>query len=405
MLWEEQPGGSVRKRITGAIAAAGLSAAAWSVMPVHHLPAGAGASTYLQVDFVTSTTGFVLAERGSTFWLERTTDGGSTWSAKQVPFGVPSHPPNKPGEGIQTLHFLNGSHGWVLGLTGKHCVPEGDESKCAFSVFTTSNGGTSWQKIFHVSSSASIDAMAPTGTGTGLVVTSSCKGSSTTNRTCGYAQRTHSTSDGGRAWKIDRWNLGRITSFSWTSARAGWVAAEMPGQPNCAAGLYRTTNGGRSWRLMLHLPHECSLSFAFHGADGWAASATLAACNAGGCNEQLRATSNEGKSWHYLQSGSSWTGGDGFVEQVGLVDSHHGYLVFALGANLNTGGGIATSQDGGKTWTRSYPCYAVEPGGGSSPSPKELWLAGTWVSYCSQPRGSGLFTSTSWGAAWKQISP
>lgn len=363
--------------------------------------------TYLQVDFVNDTDGFVTAQRGAHFWLATTVNDGSSWTLSKLTFGLELPTGSVTREsGIDSgLSFASATTGMTAGYKGSKCASPADQSGCSPAVFVTTDGGRTWRRRMTLDPSKVIDGVEMATQRIGLVIVSSCKGLGTAAGGCGFDQKIFETRDAGLSWWSVHWNLGHVSDLHWRGASDAWMATgPAPGDSDCAGSLYRTSDGGGSWTRVLRLKSECDLVSGFAGPDGWLATAQAAGCTAGGCPEKLRATGDNGKKWKLTQGTTTWTGTDGFLEAAGLVDPLHGLLTFTLGSSLDTEGGIATSSDGGKTWNRSYPCYSIEPGGASAPSSGQLWLAGSWVSYCSQPRGTGLFESGDWGLAWKQVT-
>ncbi|HEV3310635.1 MAG TPA: hypothetical protein VG815_08970, partial [Chloroflexota bacterium] len=181
------------------------------------------------------------------------------------------------------------------------------------------------------------------------------------------------------------------------------------GMQACDSTVSMTQDGGRHWKRVLGLTSECQAIGWFSGAkEGWEASNENAKCDSDGCpTEVLRQTRNGGKSWTMPQGlhSQKWTGMTGFAQELQFASGRRGWITFQLGSSLNTAGGIAATSDAGRTWKRYLPCYEVEPGGVSSVAADTLWLAGTWVSYCSQSRQSGLFRSIDWGVHWQQVRP
>jgi photosystem II stability/assembly factor-like uncharacterized protein len=362
---------------------------------------------YLQVDFTSVSNGVVTAQRGTSFWLETTNDGGTIWTSHRLRFALfaAADASTEPAVFGRTMSFIDSKHGWMAGYNRTSCPSSTPDSKCELEVLATHNGGSSWSTVLSLPHADSVDSIQMVSKNYGWVISSQCKKvAGGESQRCGYNQRIRQTRDGGRTWNQVSWQQGSLTQLAWSDASAAWMAAgNRTGDLTCAGALYRTTDGGSSWTKKLTLAHQCQIAFAFSGTAGWVATTTASACTSGGCPEQVRVTSNGGKSWT-LGSGQPPLQAEGFLQDAELFDSQHGYLTFALGGSLNTEGGIVTTPDGGKTWSRSYPCYSILPGGASSPSAESLWVAGTWVSYCSQPRGTGLFESTDWGQEWKQVS-
>lgn len=309
---------------------------------------------------------------------------------------------------MSPVEFSSGTHGWIAGYSLQGCAKRkaAAKSRCPGALFVTSDRGRTWKRLLTVARSSRIDGFQFVGKGRGWVLVSACGRTRAGDVICGLSQSVLKTDDGGRHWSKAAWHIGHVNNFQWTTPTDGWASnGPAAGRSSCSGSLFRTADGGASWARILRLSGQCDLIPTMGpGGVGWVASTDAATCGAGGCPaEELRKTVDGGRSWQLIQASSTWTGTSGFLRSAADLDGAHGYLGFDLGTNLDTQGGIALTVDGGKTWKRSFPCYNVQAGGVAAPSTGTLWVAGSWVSYCSQPRGTGLFTSGDWGQHWTQV--
>lgn len=75
---------------------------------------------FFDVDFITSTDGWVVGSGGSVL---HTTDGGGTWSVRQLPLKYERL-------WLASVRFLDAARGWIAGDEG--------------AIFSTNDGGETW---------------------------------------------------------------------------------------------------------------------------------------------------------------------------------------------------------------------------------------------------------------------
>ncbi len=197
----------------------------------------------------------------------------------------------------------------------------------------------------------------------------------------GAAQTLVATKDGGRHWSV----IGRPPSpyceVEFIDVAHGWCVEMGAAAGTDEVVLYRTTNGGRSWKLGSRsasatgapgkpgsLPSVCEKRLVFISeTEGWASFA----CNAGkvGSVSPLFETTDAGRSWsdasisplppgYISENGSpaAWVGSplfDGSTGAAGLSDDANGHLVSLIYRTI----------DGGSSWQPVLP-----------PGPPHYWL-------------------------------
>jgi photosystem II stability/assembly factor-like uncharacterized protein len=399
--------------ITGVLALM-LAAGAAELVAGHRLArSSAPATTYLSMSFPSNGTGFVTASRGAAFLLFSTTNGGRSWHHFKLHFGidVPQIAPGTTEAMMGATEFLDASRGWIAGYSLGHCEAGQPQSQttCPDGLYTTRMGGKTWTRQLALGVGSNLDGFQMVNRKTGWAMTSQCH-LAKAQATCGYQQVVERTKDGGKHWARVRWSVTNVAGFHFLDSKRGWAVTRPPaGSSACYSAVYVTTTGGRKWARKLRLPSQCQTLAVFPDlSHGWVLSADAASCGTGGCaTTQLRRTRDGGHSWVVEQGATktAWDATSGFPQEMGFSDLRHGWVTFRLGTSLETAGGIAVTTNGALTWKRSLPCYQVEPGAATIRGNAHLWLAGSWVSYCSQAKGSGLFRSADWGRTWQQIWP
>lgn len=173
---------------------------------------------------------------------------------------------------------------------------------------------------------------------------------SMTGWAAGDAGAVYRTTDGGRSWKPllsgTPSNINYIYFVDWNT---GWMIGEKSTRDEDSETLlYLTTNGGKTWS---HKPLPNILSVYFIDArNGWAVgrNATLMKTTDGG-NEWVKIDSMEKLIGLPVES-TSYTYG---FRDIHFVDAQRGWLVgnFYGRARSNIGG-VFTTEDGGATWKR-----------------------------------------------------
>jgi photosystem II stability/assembly factor-like uncharacterized protein len=181
------------------------------------------------------------------------------------------------------------------------------------------------------------------------------------------------TSDGGKSWvtlaSLEILPAGGLTQLRFVDARSGWLLTSvlLPGTvggcappstapPQCRTVIFRTSDGGRSWREQLSVEQPSKLGPGLRGLSAvddrhaWAIrlAASGVACSPFNCNLEVVATS-DGERWESVALLPA------FSDQLDFIDQRRGWAATYTARNepgqpLNTATVIAT-HDGGRTWT------------------------------------------------------
>jgi len=181
----------------------------------HRLPAQPGIDA-ARISFPTAQVGYVADVSGG---LVRTDDAGKSW-----------HSVRKRGRDLQDAVFFSASGGLVGG---------------DFGLLRTDDGGSSWQQVA-VKPRLRFDQLAVLDARHWWLAGRACPRSSGFDKVaCGGNDFLLETADGGQSWtaiRFARFPFGASLSFA--SLKVGYVS----GDPR---GVYRTTDGGRSWRFLV----------------------------------------------------------------------------------------------------------------------------------------------------------
>jgi photosystem II stability/assembly factor-like uncharacterized protein len=232
-------------------------------------------------------------------------------------------------------------------------------------VWKTVNAGTTWTPVFENEGSFSIGAIAmdPKNPSTIWVGT----GEYNAQRSVAYGDGVYRSDDGGKSWK----NMGLKTSehigrivVDPRDSNVVFVAAQGPlWAPGGERGLYKTTDGGKTWKAVIPgtentgatdvaiAPNNPDIMYAAM----WQRRRHFFTMIAGGPESAMYRSVDGGNTWTKVRSGlpSGDTGRIGI--SVSPADTN---VVYAVVEAAGTTGGVFRSNDRGATWERMGPYTA-----------------------------------------------
>ncbi|MEK7381541.1 MAG: hypothetical protein AAB075_11060 [Gemmatimonadota bacterium] len=229
-------------------------------------------------------------------------------------------------------------------------------------IWKTTNAGTTWSAIFDSQASYAIGALAIAPSDPLTVWAGT--GENNSQRSVGYGDGVYRSADAGRSWKNmglkNSAHIGGIAIHP-TNSKTVYVAAQGPlWSGGGERGVYKTTDGGITWELILK------------GDSDWT-----------GANEVHLDPRNPEVVYAVM-----W---QRFRRQWGFI-------------NGGPGSGIHKSIDGGKTWTKLSSGLPSEELGkiGLAISPADPNTIYAVVE--ASARGRGLYRSTDAGSSWRKMS-
>jgi photosystem II stability/assembly factor-like uncharacterized protein len=283
--------------------------------------------------------------------------GPAVTSGRVVDFAVPEGPKTQIGERLGELFYVASASG---------------------GVWKTTNGGTTWEPIFDHQTSASIGdiAVAPSNADVVWVGT----GEANNQRSSSWGDGVYKSENGGKTWtnmglrKSE--HIGRVI-VNPNNPEIVFVAAAGPlWGPGGDRGLFRTTDGGRTWKNVKNI--DANTGFTDVIFDPTNANIVYAAS----FQRERRPYSYVGGGpgsglWKSIDGGDSWTRlteglPKGDVGRIGLdVSRSNPNIIYATIETKVTGAGAATgntegsvyrSDDYGASWQKmgvgfSYPWY------------------------------------------------
>jgi photosystem II stability/assembly factor-like uncharacterized protein len=225
------------------------------------------AATLRSVDFVSSTTGWVVGDAGT---VKRTTDGGATW-VSQTSTSTAT---------LRSIDFANSTTGWAVGDEG--------------TVLRSADGGTSWAAQ-SVPTSGTLRSVACLDAVTGVAV--------------GDAGTVLRTADGGSTWTTQSVpTSATLTAVDFVGATTGWAVGE-------GGTVVHTEDGGITWTRQT--AQTSAALTAVHLTDsttGWAVGiggTILRTMNGLTWSRQPTPTSASLYAVHFTDDVTGWAVGDG----------------------------------------------------------------------------------------------
>lgn len=230
-------------------------------------------------------------------------------------------------------------------------------------VWKTNDYGRTWQPIFDDQPTGSIGDVAVAASNSNVVYVASGEGIQRPDLSVGDG--IYKSVDAGKTWEHLGLREGlQISGLAIDAKDENRVFAAVLGHPygpNKERGVYRTTDGGKTWQQVLYIDENTGATQVTIDptdprivyADMWAG--RLAPWENGewqGKKSGLFKSVDGGNTWRQLKNGLPDTETDG-LGRIGfcIAPSNHNRLYAVVSANEKTGG-IYRSDDAGETWTK-----------------------------------------------------
>lgn len=227
----------------------------------------------------------------------------------------------------------------------------------AGGVWKTTDGGDNWKPLFDKYPVSSIGALDVSRSNHNVIYVGT--GEACIRGNISYGDGVYKSTDGGISWKNvglkDSQHIGAIIVDPKNPDIAFVAALGHAYGPNAERGIFRTTDGGKSWTKVLYKddktgaidvvfdPNNSNIVYAAL----WEAYRTPYSLNSGGPGSGLYKSEDGGSTWKRL-SGSGLP--DGMLGRIGVSvsggDSNRVYALIEAKA-----GGLYRSDDAGETWT------------------------------------------------------
>jgi len=289
-----------------------------------------------------------------------------TPTATPTPAATPTPKPEPLSTGtFAGMRFRSIGPAVTSGRVNMFAVDPNDRAKyyvavASGGVWKTVNAGTTWTPVFDNEGSFSIGAIAldPKNTSTVWVGT----GEYNSQRSVGYGDGVYRSDDGGKSWK----NMGLKTSehigrivIDPRDSNVVFVAAQGPlWSAGGERGLYKTTDGGKTWKAVISISENTGVTDVVLDpsnpdtmyAAAWQRRRHFYTLVNGGPESALYKSVDGGNTWTKLRSGLP----PGDLGRIGIdvspVDTNVVYATVEASGNLS---GIFRSADRGATWERT----------------------------------------------------
>ena len=226
-------------------------------------------------------------------------------------------------------------------------------------VWKTVNAGTTWTPVFDNEGSYSIGAIALDPKNPLVVWVGT--GENNSQRSVSYGDGVYRSDDGGKSWRNvglkDSQHIGRIL-IDPRNSNVVYVAAQGPlWNAGGDRGLYKTTNGGKTWKKVLSISDDTGVTdvvLDLRNPDVLLAAAYQRRRHVwtlinGGPESALYKSTDGGASWKKVTSGLPKTD----LGRIALaVAPSNPDVVYAGVESIDKKGGVFRSADRGETWER-----------------------------------------------------
>lgn len=226
-------------------------------------------------------------------------------------------------------------------------------------VWKTTNQGMSWKPVFDEESTASIGdvTLAPSNANIVWVGT----GEPQNRQSSPWGDGVYRSTDGGRSWQHvglrETRHIGRIVVHPADPEIAYVAAVGHLWGPNPERGVFRTTDGGKTWQKVLYVDENTgAIDLVMDPGDPKTLFAAMYqrrrtpwGFSASGPGSGLYRTTDGGASWKRLEKGLP----KGDLGRIGLdIYRRDGNLVYAVVESNREGRGLYRSRDRGETWEK-----------------------------------------------------
>lgn len=235
-------------------------------------------------------------------------------------------------------------------------------------LWKTMNRGNSWDPIFDEGGSYSLGCVTIDTRNPDIIWLGT--GENSSNRSVGYGDGVYKSVDGGHTWTCmglrDSQHIGKILVDP-RDSDVVFVAAEGPlWSSGGDRGLFKTTNGGRTWKAMLEISDNTGVTdMAFDPRDPdmiYAASYQrrrhVGLLIGGGPESAVYKTTDGAQTWKKLSHGLPTVD----IGRIALaVSPQNSDVVYALVCAAGDESGFFRSADRGETWTRQSDHEVIDP--------------------------------------------
>ena len=224
-------------------------------------------------------------------------------------------------------------------------------------VWKTTDGAITWASVFDKEGTSAIGSLAVASSNHNIVYVGT--GEACIRGNISHGDGVYKTLDGGKTWKNvglkDSRAIGKVIINPMNPDIVFVAALGHPYGPNAERGIFRTTDGGKTWDKVLYKdentggidvsfdPHNPNIIFAAL----WQARRTSWSMSDGGPGSGLYRSGDGGTTWKHLEEHGLPKGPFG---KIGVAVAANSDRVYALIEAHNPDGGLYRSDDSGESW-------------------------------------------------------
>jgi photosystem II stability/assembly factor-like uncharacterized protein len=233
-------------------------------------------------------------------------------------------------------------------------------------VWKSTDGAMTWSPVFDKEGSGSIGSLAVANSDRNTIYVGT--GEACIRGNISHGDGVYKSLDGGKTWKNvglrDSRAIGRVIINPNNPDIVFVAALGHPYGPNTERGIFRTTDGGKTWEKVLYKdentggidvafdPHNPNIVF----ASLWQARRTSWSMTDGGPGSGLYRSADGGTTWKRLEEHGLPKGPYG---RIGIAVAANSDRIYAIIEARNPDGGLYRSDDGGETWEFINPSHSL----------------------------------------------
>ncbi len=239
---------------------------------------------------------------------------------------------------------------------------------CSGGVWKTNNAGTTWKPIFDKQKSYSVGCVTMDANNSNVIWVGS--GENNSQRSVSFGDGIYLSRDGGSSWKNmglkESEHIGMIVIDPRDSDTV-YAAAQGPlWNSGGDRGLYKTTNGGKTWQRILHISDDTGVNEVHMDprdpdvlyASAYQRRRRVWTLINGGPESGVYKSTDAGKTWRKINKGLP--GGD--KGRIGLcISPANPDVVYAVAEASGSSGGFFRSTNRGETWSKRSSYMSSSP--------------------------------------------
>jgi photosystem II stability/assembly factor-like uncharacterized protein len=233
-------------------------------------------------------------------------------------------------------------------------------------VWKSSDGAMTWSAVFDKEGTSAIGSIAVSASNHNVLYVGT--GEACIRGNISHGDGVYKSLDGGKTWRNvglkDSRAIGKVIINPTNPDIALVAALGHPYGPNGERGIFRTTDGGKTWEKVLYKDENTGgIDVAFDPRNPnilfgalWQARRTSWSLDSGGPGSGLYRSNDGGSTWKRLEEHGLPKGPYG---KIGVAVGANSDRVYALIEAHNPDGGLYRSDDGGESWQLVNPSHSL----------------------------------------------